>query len=150
LQESNPRPTDYKSVALPTELNRRAQAITTFCNGCFGQGALCACGFALRCYIQYGLGNKAYGGNGKITKPEGDCIALNDWPRPPQTATIVYRLNLRDAGSLFVAQSFHIVNRDLLYVSNAPITSARKVMEVVSLFLAPTSTGLTVCAAVKC
>jgi polysaccharide export outer membrane protein len=63
---------------------------------------------------------------------------------------IVYRLNLRDPGSLFVAQSFHIVNRDLLYVSNAPITSARKVMEVVSLFLAPASTGLTVCAAVKC
>jgi polysaccharide export outer membrane protein len=63
---------------------------------------------------------------------------------------VVYRLNLRDPGSLFVAQSFHIVNRDLLYVSNAPITSARKVMEVVSLFLAPASTGLTVCAAVKC
>jgi polysaccharide export outer membrane protein len=63
---------------------------------------------------------------------------------------IVYRLNLRDAGSLFIAQSFHIVNRDLLYVSNAPITSAKKVMEVVSLFLAPSATGLTVCAAVKC
>jgi hypothetical protein len=27
LQESNPRPTDYKSVALPTELNRLVQAI---------------------------------------------------------------------------------------------------------------------------
>jgi polysaccharide export outer membrane protein len=66
------------------------------------------------------------------------------------TTPVVYRLNLRDPGNLFVAQSFHIVNRDLLYVSNAPITSARKVMEVVSLFLAPASTGLTVCAAVKC
>jgi polysaccharide export outer membrane protein len=63
---------------------------------------------------------------------------------------VVYRLNLRDPGSLFVAQSFHIVNRDLLYVSNAPITSARKVMEVVSLLLAPASSGLTVCAAIKC
>jgi polysaccharide export outer membrane protein len=40
---------------------------------------------------------------------------------------VVYRLNLHDPGSFFVAQSFHIVNRDELYVSNAPITSARKV-----------------------
>jgi polysaccharide export outer membrane protein len=36
---------------------------------------------------------------------------------------IVYRLNLREANSLFVAQSFQVLNRDLLYVSNAPIAS---------------------------
>ena len=63
---------------------------------------------------------------------------------------VVYRLNLRDPGSLFVAQSFHIVNRDLLYVSNAPITNTRKVMEVIGLFLAPAATGLTTCAYIKC
>lgn len=63
---------------------------------------------------------------------------------------VVYRLNLRDPGSLFVAQSFHIVNRDLLYVSNAPITNTRKVIEVIGLFLAPAATGLTTCAYIKC
>jgi len=63
---------------------------------------------------------------------------------------IVYRLNLRDPGSLFVAQSFHIVNRDLLYVSNAPLTDAQKVMEIFAMVSQPAITGLTACAYVRC
>ncbi|MGB6699675.1 MAG: polysaccharide biosynthesis/export family protein [Methylocella sp.] len=55
---------------------------------------------------------------------------------------VVYRLNLRDANSLFAAQSFQIVNRDLLYVSNAPITDLRKVMEIVGLVSQPALTGI--------
>jgi hypothetical protein len=30
LQESNPRPTDYKSVALPTELSRRIKDLQLY------------------------------------------------------------------------------------------------------------------------
>ena len=62
---------------------------------------------------------------------------------------IVYRLNLREANSLFVAQSFHVLNRDLLYVSNAPIASLRKVMEIVSLITTPAYTGVVASTVIK-
>ncbi|VFU08118.1 polysaccharide biosynthesis/export family protein [Methylocella tundrae] len=63
---------------------------------------------------------------------------------------VVYRLNLRDAASLFIAQGFRIQNRDLLYVSNAPITDAEKVMQIVSMISSPALTGLSACAYIKC
>jgi polysaccharide biosynthesis/export protein len=62
---------------------------------------------------------------------------------------IVYRLNLREANSLFVAQSFQVLNRDLLYVSNAPIASLRKVMEIVSLITTPAYTGVVASSVLK-
>jgi polysaccharide biosynthesis/export protein len=62
---------------------------------------------------------------------------------------IVYRLNLRDANSLFVAQSFQVLNRDLLYVSNAPIASLRKVMEIVGLITGPAYTGVVASTVIK-
>ncbi len=62
---------------------------------------------------------------------------------PNQVTPVVYRLNLRDAASLFIAQSFRVQNRDLLYVSNAPIMDAQKVMQVVGLISGPATTGLT-------
>jgi polysaccharide biosynthesis/export protein len=55
---------------------------------------------------------------------------------------IVYRLNLHEANSLFVAQSFHVLNRDLLYVSNAPITDFQKYEEIISSLTAPAFTGI--------
>jgi polysaccharide biosynthesis/export protein len=55
---------------------------------------------------------------------------------------VVYRLNLREANSLFVAQNFHVLNRDLLYVSNAQIGDLRKVMEIVGLLTGPAYTGI--------
>lgn len=63
---------------------------------------------------------------------------------------VVYRLNLRDAASLFIARGFRIQNRDLLYVSNAPITDAEKVMQIVSMISSPALTGLSACAYIKC
>jgi polysaccharide export outer membrane protein len=43
---------------------------------------------------------------------------------------VVYRLNLRDPNSLFVEQKFRIMNRDIVYVSNAPLTEVYKVMQI--------------------
>ena len=63
---------------------------------------------------------------------------------------IVYRLDLHEANSLFIAQSFQVLNRDLLYVSNAPITDLQKVMEIVGLVSQPAVTGLTACLYIKC
>jgi polysaccharide export outer membrane protein len=60
-----------------------------------------------------------------------------DWPSKPNYATangripVVYRLDLTDPGSFFAAQSFPIESKDLLYVSNAPITELQKFLNVV-------------------
>jgi polysaccharide export outer membrane protein len=45
---------------------------------------------------------------------------------------VVYRLDLADANSLFLEQSFAIANRDLVYVSNSPSTELQKVFEILN------------------
>jgi polysaccharide export outer membrane protein len=65
-----------------------------------------------------------------------DASALT-WPVTPVRTTadgkvpVVYRINLRDPNSLFVAQSFWMDNKDLLYVSNAPIAELQKFLNVI-------------------
>jgi polysaccharide export outer membrane protein len=65
-----------------------------------------------------------------------DAAALQ-WPDQPVKTTadgkvpVVYRINLRDPNSFFVAQSFMMDNKDLLYVSNAPIAEVQKFLNVV-------------------
>ncbi|MFJ1252792.1 polysaccharide biosynthesis/export family protein [Cupriavidus sp. CuC1] len=65
-----------------------------------------------------------------------DAKAL-PWPRQPVRTTqngkvpVIYRINLKDPGSFFVAQTFPVDNKDLLYVSNAPITELQKFLNVV-------------------
>jgi polysaccharide export outer membrane protein len=59
------------------------------------------------------------------------------WPNSPVRATadgkvpVIYRINLRDPSSFFAAQSFVMDNKDLLYVSNAPIAELQKVLNVI-------------------
>jgi polysaccharide export outer membrane protein len=47
-------------------------------------------------------------------------------------AQVIYRLNLRQAGGFFVAQTFPVLPDDMLYVSNAPIAEAGKVFQVLT------------------
>jgi polysaccharide export outer membrane protein len=50
-----------------------------------------------------------------------------------QDATrVIYRLNLRDPGGFFVSEAFPVLPDDLIYVSDAPITEATKVFQVVT------------------
>jgi polysaccharide biosynthesis/export protein len=57
--------------------------------------------------------------------------ALN-WPKPPTVATpegkipVIYRINLKDPASFFVAQDFAIQNKDVLFVSNASAAEWQK------------------------
>ncbi len=59
-----------------------------------------------------------------------------DWPRQPVKATAdglvptVYRVDLTDPESLFLIQNFPMENRDVLYVSNAPITEVQKFLNI--------------------
>jgi polysaccharide export outer membrane protein len=54
---------------------------------------------------------------------------------------VVYRLNLRDPASLFVAQSFPIFNKDLMYISNAPSTELEKVIGIFNTVSAPVTSA---------
>ena len=73
-------------------------------------------------------------------------------PLPPSNSLvpIVYRLNLKDPNSLFAMQSFQLRNRDLLYVSNAPLTDVQKVMGVVSGSMQPGLSAASVCVEAGC
>lgn len=65
-----------------------------------------------------------------------DSKALQ-WPTSPVRTTadgkvpVVYRVNLRDPNSFFIAQSFMMENKDVLFVSNAPIAELQKFLNVV-------------------
>ncbi len=58
------------------------------------------------------------------------------WPHEPARATpdgrvpVVFRIDLTDPGSFFVMQSFPMQDRDVLYVSNAPVTEMQKFMNL--------------------
>ncbi len=60
-----------------------------------------------------------------------------EWPNQPVMATadgrvpVVYRVNLADANSYFMMQSFQIQDRDVLYVSNAPTVELQKFLNLV-------------------
>ena len=59
------------------------------------------------------------------------------WPKQPLVTTadgkvaVIYRIDLRDPASFFVAQTFQVNNKDLLYVSNAPVAELQKFLNVV-------------------
>lgn len=61
--------------------------------------------------------------------------ALN-WSAEPKELTadgkvpVVYRVDLKDPASFFNAQNFQIENKDVLYVSNAPVTEMQKFLNV--------------------
>jgi polysaccharide export outer membrane protein len=58
------------------------------------------------------------------------------WPEPPSTTPegkvpVVYRLDLTDPKSFFVAQSFRVENKDLVYVANASAAQLQKFLNLV-------------------
>lgn len=62
---------------------------------------------------------------------------------------VVYRLNLRDANSYFMARAFQMRDKDILYVANAPLTEVHKVLQVIGSAVAPTIAGAAVYGAVR-
>jgi polysaccharide export outer membrane protein len=51
---------------------------------------------------------------------------------PGRLTPVVYRLNMRESSSLFAMQHFRMANRDVVYVSNAPLVEVEKVLGVFS------------------
>ncbi len=60
---------------------------------------------------------------------------------------VAYRLNMRDPTSLFRARRFTMRDKDILYVSHAPITEVEKVFRLVQMLTSPAITGATIYAA---
>jgi polysaccharide biosynthesis/export protein len=65
-----------------------------------------------------------------------DAKALS-WPTPVVAnadgqVPVIYRINLRDPRSFFVAQGFAVRNKDILYVSNAPAADLQKFVNVIA------------------
>ncbi len=50
---------------------------------------------------------------------------------PEGLVPVIYRVNLRDPATFFVAQSFPMKDKDLLYVSNAPAAELQKFLNVI-------------------
>jgi polysaccharide biosynthesis/export protein len=67
---------------------------------------------------------------------------------PAQPATsdglvpVIYRVDLRDPKSLFWIQSFPVKDRDVLYVSNAPVWELQKFMNLLFTLAYPVQTGV--------
>ncbi|MBU9401240.1 polysaccharide export protein [Burkholderia multivorans] len=70
------------------------------------------------------------------------------WPISPVRMTadgrvpVIYRIDLKDPNAFFVAQSFMMDNKDVLYVSNAPVTEIQKVLNLVFSVAYPVVTGV--------
>lgn len=68
-------------------------------------------------------------------------FAKNSEPMPPITKDgripVIYRVNMRDPTTLFVAQSFPIKDKDVIYISNAPLADFSKFLQAVSQIVYP-------------
>ncbi|AIO23673.1 polysaccharide biosynthesis/export family protein [Burkholderia cepacia ATCC 25416] len=70
------------------------------------------------------------------------------WPNQPVRTTangkvpVIYHVNLKDPDSFFVAQSFMMGNKDVLYVSNAPVAELQKVLNLVFSVAYPIVSGV--------
>jgi polysaccharide biosynthesis/export protein len=70
------------------------------------------------------------------------------WPRSPAATTpegmvpVIYRIDLKEPASFFVAQSFMVQNKDVLYVSNAPGAELQKFANLIYTIAIPAVTTI--------
>lgn len=73
-----------------------------------------------------------------------------DWTEEPKELTadgkvaVIYRVDLKNPASFFNVQNFKIENKDVLYVSNAPITEMQKFLNVLFSITYPVLNATTV------
>lgn len=58
-----------------------------------------------------------------------------------RTVNVVYRIDLRNTNSYFLAQDFAVFDKDIVYVSNAPANEWRKFLTLVQMTSSPVLTG---------
>ncbi|WP_235981988.1 polysaccharide biosynthesis/export family protein [Novosphingobium aerophilum] len=62
----------------------------------------------------------------------GPLLPTNARLTPDGRLPVIYRLNMSDPGSFFVAQGFALSDKDVVYVSNAPLTDIQKFIGILS------------------
>jgi len=62
---------------------------------------------------------------------------------PDGKIPVIYRINMKDPATFFIAQSFPIRDKDILYVSNAPLADFQKFVNVIYSTLLPVATTAT-------
>ncbi|HJU19592.1 MAG TPA: polysaccharide biosynthesis/export family protein [Stellaceae bacterium] len=67
---------------------------------------------------------------------------------PDGNSPVVYRLNMRDANSYFLAQRFPLENNDIIYVANARLDELQKFFTLLNTLTGPIVTGIVVNSAV--
>ncbi|MFZ3358964.1 MAG: polysaccharide biosynthesis/export family protein [Xanthobacteraceae bacterium] len=70
-------------------------------------------------------------------------------PSQGDLVPVVYRLNLKDANSFFLARSFPMRDKDMLYVANSASDPVQKFLGLIGTVTAPVVTGAAVYGAVK-
>ncbi len=60
------------------------------------------------------------------------------------TVPVVYKMSMRDARAYFYARQFPMQNKDILYVSNAPLTEVEKILRMIGQVTGVVSGGATV------
>lgn len=63
---------------------------------------------------------------------------------PDGKVPVIYRVNLKDPASFFVAQGFPIQNKDVLYVSNAPAAELQKFLNLIVSAIYPVANVISV------
>src|SRR6266851_1354847 len=63
---------------------------------------------------------------------------------PDGASPVVYRLDLRDARSYFLAQRFPIEDKDIIYVANADLNELQKFFSLLNTLTGPVITGIVV------
>jgi polysaccharide export outer membrane protein len=70
-------------------------------------------------------------------------------PSQGDLVPVVYRLNLRDANSFFLARSFAMEDKDMLYVANSASDPVQKFLGLVGTVVTPVYTGTVIYGATK-
>ncbi|WP_296675488.1 polysaccharide biosynthesis/export family protein [Novosphingobium sp.] len=73
----------------------------------------------------------------------GPAISSDTPLTPEGKIPVIYRINMKDPSGFFVAQSFPIKNKDVLYVSNAPLADIQKFVSVIYSTFLPVATTAT-------
>jgi polysaccharide biosynthesis/export protein len=75
-------------------------------------------------------------------------VAALDAPQlgtgPDRASPVVYRLDMRDANAFFLAQRFPVEDKDIIYVSNAPLNELQKFFTLLNTLTGPVITGIVV------
>jgi len=100
------------------------------------------------------LDNRADASGVFLLRFEPATIAAELQPPPEGTyakefVPVVYRLNLRDANSYFLASTIPMRNKDILYVANAPMNEVQKVLNMIGLITSPVISGASVYSVTK-